>query len=61
LPSRTIATAARQAKTRQMTWSDLDLNLWVVPPAKIKMRKEHKQHLSAAALDVLTRVKALDR
>jgi integrase len=59
----TIATAARQAETRGMTWDDLDLKqrLWTVPPAKIKMRREHKQHLSAAALEVLARVKALGR
>ena len=59
----TIATAARQAETRGMTHDDLDLDarLWTVPPAKIKMRREHKQHLSAAALDVLAKVKALGR
>jgi integrase len=59
----TIATAARQAETRGMTWDDLDLEqrLWTVPPHKIKMKREHRQPLSDAALDVIARAKALGR
>jgi integrase len=59
----TIATAARQAETIGMTHDDLDLEqrLWVVPPHKIKMRREHRQPLSDAALDVIARVKAKGR
>jgi integrase len=59
----TIATAARQAETRGLTHDDLDLKqrLWTVPAGKIKMRREHRQPLNDAALDVLARVKALGR
>jgi integrase len=59
----TIATAGRQAETRGMTWDALDLDprLWTVPPHKIKMKREHRQPLNDAALDVLTRVRLLNR
>jgi integrase len=58
----TIVTAARQSETTGVTWTDLDLEgrLWVVPAHKIKGRREHRQPLSGAALDVLGRVRALD-
>ena len=56
----TIAVAARQAETTGLLWDDLDLDarLMIVPPHKIKMRVEHRQPLSDAALDVLARVRA---
>jgi integrase len=59
----TIATAARQAETTGMTWDDLDLdqNLWIVPSHKIKMKREHRQVLSDAALLTIERVQLLGR
>ena len=40
----TIAVAARQAETTGLVWDDLDLDarLMMVPPHKIKMRREHR-------------------
>ena len=59
----TIAVAARQAETTGLVWGDLDLDarLMIVPPHKIKMRVEHRQPLSDAALDVLDRIRAKGR
>jgi integrase len=59
----TIATAARQAETTGLVWDDLDLDarLMIVPPHKMKMRREHRQPLSDAAVDVIDRVRAKGR
>ena len=53
-----ILTAARSGEVRGATWSELDLDaaVWVVPAARMKMKKEHRVPLSVAALELLQRL-----
>ena len=53
-------TAARSGEIRMATWSEINLEdaLWVVPAARMKMRREHRVPLSRPALELL---KALPR
>jgi integrase len=60
LPSRLclqwlILTAARSQEAIRAEWCDIDIDqrLWVVPAAKIKMRRDHKVPLSSPALSLL--------
>ena len=48
-------TAARYSEIRLATWTEIDWEnrLWIVPAAHMKGRREHRQPLSGAALDVL--------
>jgi integrase len=51
----TILTASRTSEAIGARWSEIDLErkLWVVPPDRIKSRREHRQPLSAPALAIL--------
>lgn len=51
----TILTAARTSEALQARWTeiDLELQLWVIPPDRMKTGKEHRVPLSGAALGIL--------
>ena len=53
-------TASRSAMVRGATWDEINLavGLWVIPAARMKMKKEHRVPLPAAAVRLL---KALPR
>ncbi|WP_409518391.1 MULTISPECIES: tyrosine-type recombinase/integrase [unclassified Haematobacter] len=48
-------TAARSQEVRGATWEEIDLKagLWTVPPTRMKMTREHRVPLSAAAITLL--------
>jgi integrase len=48
-------TAARSGEVRGAVWSELDLDraLWIIPADRMKMDREHKVPLTAAALALL--------
>ncbi|AWB48225.1 integrase [Gemmobacter aquarius] len=48
-------TAARSGEVRGATWEEIDLErgLWVIPAARMKMKREHRIPLSAAAIAML--------
>ena len=54
-------TACRSGEARGATWDEFDLEskTWTIPAERMKASQEHRKPLSAAALDVLSRVKAL--
>lgn len=51
----TILTAARTSEVRFLTWAEIDLaeGRWTCPAGRMKMKREHRVPLSAAALSVL--------
>lgn len=48
-------TAVRSGEARGVLWSEIDLDgaLWTVPPERMKMKREHRVPLSAAAVALL--------
>jgi len=48
-------TAARSGEVRGATWDEIDLEhgLWVIPAQRMKMKREHRVPLSAAAVELL--------
>ena len=54
-------TAARSMEVRAAPWSEVDLaeRMWVIPAARMKMKREHRVPLSAPALATLEKVKPL--
>lgn len=56
-----ILTAARSGEVRGATWEEIDLDagVWIVPPERMKAKKEHRVPLSAKALALLTEQKKL--
>jgi len=49
----TILTACRTSEVINARWSEIDGDLWIIPPERMKARREHRVPLSRAALDVL--------
>jgi integrase len=51
----TIYTAARSGETRGATWGEVDLEVgvWRIPAARMKMKRDHAVPLSAPALAIL--------
>lgn len=51
----TILTAGRTAQTRFATWGEIDLaqNLWVIPAARMKMKRDHRVPLTDEMIAVL--------
>lgn len=47
----------RPGELRMMEWAEIDGNLWRIPAAKTKMRREHLVPLSRQALEVLSEAK----
>lgn len=56
----TVLTAARTGEVRGMAWSEVVGDVWVIPAARMKSRREHRVPLSAAAQAVLAGVPRLD-
>ena len=56
-----ILTASRQVEVRGATWDEFDIDAatWTIPAARMKTGKEHRIPLSAPALAVLDRARAL--
>jgi integrase len=56
-----IFTAARSGEIRLATWDEVDLDrgLWSIPASRMKRKKPHVVPLSASALAVFQRAKAL--
>lgn len=56
-----ILTAARSGEVRGATWSEVDVRrgTWTVPASRMKAGVEHRVPLSAAAREVLERVRKL--
>lgn len=50
-----VLTAARSGEVRGATWSEIDVDgaLWVVPPERMKGKKEHRVPLSRQAVALL--------
>lgn len=50
-----ILTAARSGEVRGLSWSEIDMEraLWTIPSERMKMKRDHCQPLSRAALDIL--------
>lgn len=55
-----LLTAARSGEVRGATWSEIDVErgLWIVPPGRMKARKEWRVPLTEAALDALREARA---
>jgi integrase len=55
-------TAARPGELRLAQWGEFDLEagVWTVPAGRMKMRQPHRAPLSAAAVDILRRLKKED-
>src|SRR4051812_5548317 len=56
-----IYTAARTGEALGATWGEIDIEakVWTIPARRMKANREHRVPLSAAALDVLGRVRPL--
>jgi integrase len=50
-----ILVAARSGEVRGATWSEIDLNnaVWVVPPERMKARRQHKVPLAPRVIELL--------
>lgn len=57
-----ILTAARSGEVRGATWDEIDLTnrLWVIPPERMKMEREHRVPLSDAAVELLESLSRVD-
>ncbi|MDD2701583.1 MAG: integrase arm-type DNA-binding domain-containing protein [Sideroxydans sp.] len=57
-----ILTAARSGEVRGATWSELDMDaaLWIVPPERMKAKKEHRVPLSPSAITLLKKLPRMD-
>lgn len=49
----------RPGELRQASWLEFDLNkgIWTMPAARMKMRREHKKHLSSLVVSLLEELK----
>lgn len=54
-------TWARTGELRSMRWSQIDGDLWRVPRAKMKMRRDHLVPLSRQALAIIARMRERSR
>lgn len=56
-----ILTATRPGEARGARWNEIDTNgaMWIIPPARMKMRSEHRVPLSRQALAVLDEMRPL--
>ena len=48
-----ILTGTRMSEMRFATWAEIEGDVWVVPAARMKMRKEHRVPLSPRAVEIL--------
>lgn len=56
-----VLTVGRSSEVREAVWSEIDFanNLWVIPAARMKMRRDHRVPLSARAIEILQRQKEI--
>lgn len=56
-----LLTMTRPAEAAEATWSEIDLDnkLWTIPPARMKMKREHIIPLSPQALAILETMKPI--
>ncbi len=59
----TILTATRATEAREARWSEVDIenNLWIIPPERMKAGREHRVPLSPEALVILKQVEGYDK
>jgi integrase len=57
----TILTAARLSEVLGMTWGEISGDVWIIPPERMKSRREHRTPLSKQALAVLGERRAADQ
>ena len=57
-----ILTAARSGEACGATWDEIDLDAatWTIPASRMKMARDHRVPLSRQAVELLTRVRALN-
>jgi integrase len=55
----TILTAVRSQESRGAKWSEFDLKekVWIVPPSRMKRKREHRVPLSAEAIKLIERLR----
>lgn len=55
-------TAARNTEAREAMWSEIDFEnrLWVIPAARMKMRRDHRVCLSDEAIEILKTIPRID-
>lgn len=51
-------TWVRTAELRGMRWSEIDGDLWRIPAARMKRRRDHLVPLSGPAMDIIARMRA---
>ncbi len=51
-----VLNASRSAEARGANWKEIVGDVWVIPPERMKARKEHRVPLSSQAMDVLDAV-----
>ena len=58
-----MLTASRTGEALLATWDEFDLTagVWILPSARMKLRQEHRVHLSPRALAILEGQKGQDR
>ena len=54
-----VLTACRVGEVAGARWAEIDGDVWTIPAARVKTKREHRVPLSAAALAVLEAAKAL--
>jgi integrase len=56
-----VLTACRSGDVRLALWQEIDLDKaeWIIPPDRMKAKREHRIPLSGRAVDVLQQVRAL--
>jgi integrase len=55
----TILTACRSGEARGATWGEIHGNLWTIPTARMKGRREHVVPLSGRCMEIATAARAL--
>ena len=58
-----ILTACRAGEVRAAKWAEFDLanGLWIIPEMRMKAQREHRVPLTRPALEILERVRPLER
>ena len=58
-----ILTASRAGEVRNAVWDEIDLEskTWVIPPGRMKARREHRVPLAERAIEILKEAQSLDR
>ena len=54
-----MLTAARSGEVRGLLWTEIDGDSWTIPAERMKLGRDHRIPLSAAALAVLDEARAL--